>query len=340
MPSAPRKAVAKKSVAPPSAPAAEPLGGADASTSEPSVPLFADAYSVKLQGWRPETVERAARSLSKYIGERKSAAKDLFDDDEIIFLQIALKRMPTVPGSNKPVRLPLPHPIYTLDTTEVCLIVKDIKGEGHKDAKKRVALMDKHAGIAKVVGVNKLRTKYESYESKRALCKAYDLFLADERVLPSLPKLIGKEFFVKKKQPVPIKITGSDWSAQVSKARNATYMFITSGTSINIRIARSSFEPAQVAANVYAALVAAMEKIPKKWANVSGVFLKSADSVALPLFQSLPTAVIRIPDAAEAAGAAEEPSLKGGKRKGAAAGGKKAPKAAGPKASKVEGGGC
>lgn len=47
------------------------------------------------------------------------------------------------------------------------------------------------AGVAKVVGLSKLRTKYESHEAKRQLCSSYDLFLADERVLPSLPKLLG-----------------------------------------------------------------------------------------------------------------------------------------------------
>lgn len=31
-----------------------------------------------------------------------------------------------------------------------------------------------------------------------------------------------------------------------------------------------------------------MKHIPKKWANVRGIFLKTADSVALPLFQVLP----------------------------------------------------
>jgi hypothetical protein len=42
-----------------------------------------------------------------------------------------------------------------------------------------------------VVGVSKLRTKYESHEAKRILAGAYDLFVADERVIPSLPKLLG-----------------------------------------------------------------------------------------------------------------------------------------------------
>ena len=39
--------------------------------------------------------------------------------------------------------------------------------------------------------MSKLRTKYESHEAKRALCAAYDLFLADERIIPVLPKLLG-----------------------------------------------------------------------------------------------------------------------------------------------------
>ena len=39
--------------------------------------------------------------------------------------------------------------------------------------------------------MSKLRTKYESHEAKRILAGAYDLFVADERVIPSLPKLLG-----------------------------------------------------------------------------------------------------------------------------------------------------
>ena len=44
----------------------------------------------------------------------------------------------------------------------------------------------------------------------------------------------------------------------------------------------------QVAENVHAVLVQAVQHVPKKWANVRGVFLKTTDSVALPLFQCLP----------------------------------------------------
>ena len=64
-------------------------------------------------------------------------------------------------------------------------------GEGHKAAKKRVK-QEKIAGVSKVIGVSKLRTKYEPFEAKRTLCNSFDLFVADDRVIPSLPKLLGE----------------------------------------------------------------------------------------------------------------------------------------------------
>ncbi len=87
----------------------------------------------------------------------------------------------------RPQRLSLQHTRPWLRQVAKCLARA---GEGHKAAKKRLKAGEA-AGVAKVIGTSKLRTKYESHEAKRALCGAYDLFLADERILPSLPKLLG-----------------------------------------------------------------------------------------------------------------------------------------------------
>lgn len=53
--------------------------------------------------------------------------------------------------------------------------------------------------MIKVIGVTKLRKEFKSHEAKRQLCDSYDFFLADDRVLPALPKVLGKAFFQKKK---------------------------------------------------------------------------------------------------------------------------------------------
>lgn len=50
----------------------------------------------------------------------------------------------------------------------------------------------------------------------------------------------------------------------------------------------------EVCANVTAALQGALAHIPKHWAGVQALFLKSADSASLPVFQCLPDAPQRI----------------------------------------------
>lgn len=62
---------------------------------------------------------------------------------------LSLKKMPQKPRSDKPKRIALPHPIYTLKGTDICLFVKDHKGEGHKEAKEQHAKME-NTGITKV----------------------------------------------------------------------------------------------------------------------------------------------------------------------------------------------
>lgn len=148
---------------------------------------------VDLPGFDKQQLKKAVKSLLKYVGEQQeSGPPQLLEEDELLHLVVALKKAPVGPRKDKPIRLPIPHPLFSTDGAEICLFVKDHKGEGHKAAKVRLSKLQKKGGVAKVVGLSKLRTKYESHEAKRQLCNSYDLFLADERVIPSLPKLIGE----------------------------------------------------------------------------------------------------------------------------------------------------
>ena len=76
----------------------------------------------------------------------------------------------------------------------ICLITKDPQRE-YKD------LLEEHnvKFINRVVGIEKLKGKFKPFEARRMLLKENGLFLADERVVPLLPKLLGKIFFEAKK---------------------------------------------------------------------------------------------------------------------------------------------
>lgn len=247
----------------------------------------------ELPGFNRKQLDKAIASLLKYVGE-EDKSNQLLEEDEVFHLVVSLKKAPVGPRKDKPIPIPIPHPLYSAEGAEVCLFVKDHKGEGHKAAKQRLAKLVKNGGIAKVVGLSKLRTKYESHEAKRQLCSSYDLFLADERIIPSLPKLIGKSFFKRKKQPIPVDMKAADFSKQVQAALESTYMTPPQGTCISIRVARSSMAAAEVADNAVAALRGVVQHIPKKWANVQAVYLKSSESVSLPVYQVLPDQPTRI----------------------------------------------
>jgi ribosome biogenesis protein UTP30 len=198
-------------------------------------------------------VTKAVAALRKHSEKVKAeGGSKLFDGDddddaETYSVMVSTRRVPQR-ASNKLVPIPLPHPLLSLDVAEVCLIVKDHQGEGHKDAKRKVAEMEK-CGVAKVLGISKLRNNYKPHEAKRKLCDSYDLFLADARVLPLLPKLLGKTFFKKKRQPVPVDLTKKDWPAQVRKAAAATYARRGAGTCVSVKVGRAAHSQKEIVAN-------------------------------------------------------------------------------------------
>lgn len=166
-----------------------------------------------------------------------------------------------------------------------------------KDPQRRfkdiVALSSSLSGIVtKVVGVEKLKKKYKSYESKRLLAEAHDIFLADDRVVTMLPKILGNSFYKKtSKVPIPIVLNGKDTPEQVEKevkkALSSTYLHLQPAASTSIRVAMSSFTPEQVMENVVAAMDDLTEKrIPGGWRNLKAVHIKSPDSAALPIWMT------------------------------------------------------
>jgi ribosome biogenesis protein UTP30 len=89
---------------------------------------------------------------------------------------------------------PVKHVITDPRETNVCLITKDPQRE-YKDLLEQQNIKF----ISRVVGINKLKGKWKPFEARRMLLKENGLFLADDRVIPLLPKLLGKIFFEAKK---------------------------------------------------------------------------------------------------------------------------------------------
>lgn len=82
----------------------------------------------------------------------------------------------------------LPHAIRK--QPEMCLLVKDTD----KERVKKILKEDPVEGLTKVMTLKKLRKNFTRFEDRRTLVGAYDLFLADDRILPYLKSPVGKVF--------------------------------------------------------------------------------------------------------------------------------------------------
>lgn len=235
-------------------------------------------------------VSKAVKALMKYLSKQKESkpetTKSLLpeSDGDYILLTITTKTMPDK-TSVKPIPILLKHSIIP-DNAEICLITKDPQ----REFKDLVASKGLEKSITKVIGVSKLKAKFKPFEAKRQLCSSFDLFLADERVLPLLPGVLGKAFFNKKKQPIPINLQKSDkLDIQLKQILNSTFLHLSKGVSLTVKIGHSSrLGVKENIENIMESIEDIIKKIPKKWDNIQSLYLKTSESVALPIYNSLP----------------------------------------------------
>ena len=194
-------------------------------------------------GLNEALVQKATEALLKYHQKISSDKKDLLGSDQQIQVQFTLLRTPQE-SSKKPTRIMIPHPLFQLgknatnsdglDEPEVCLIVKE---ESKPWCKEMIERFPEEMGcIKKVLGLQSLRTKHARYEQRRALLHKYNVFMADDRILPMLSNALGSDFYKAKKLPVPITLTRKEaLPFTIQRALSATYFSISKGTCITIR---------------------------------------------------------------------------------------------------------
>ncbi|KAI5122816.1 hypothetical protein M0805_000158 [Coniferiporia weirii] len=224
------------------------------------------------------------KAVTALVSHATKAAKQseenelLPEKEENVWLVLSVKR--TTPEKKlKPFRIPLAHPIVDPRTTPVCLITKDPQRE-YKD------LLESHniKFISRVVGVTKLKGKFKPFEARRMLMKENGLFLADERVVPLLPKLLGKIFFDAKKQPIPVSLVKKDLKGELEQAVSSTYMHQNRGTCTSVKIGTISQSHAHILNNLKTALPAIVKRIEGGWDNIQSFHIKTNSSISLPIW--------------------------------------------------------
>ncbi|RLN91549.1 hypothetical protein BBJ28_00010965 [Nothophytophthora sp. Chile5] len=229
-------------------------------------------------------VRRAVLALQAFAAKREaeSDAKQPLLATAASISCILTRKLVPAKASLKPIPIDLPHALYE-DGAEMCLIVKD---EDKKRIKEALAA-DPVPALSKVMTVKKLRKNFSRFEDKRALAGAYDLFLADDRVLPYLKGPLGNKFFSKKKQPIAVRVSRKDVSFSVRAASRRTAMHVSAGVCTNVKVARMDMTPEEIVDNILVAMNNCAAHVAKGWSGVQSVSIKTDDSVALPVYNAL-----------------------------------------------------
>ncbi|KAI4096313.1 MAG: hypothetical protein LQ344_001139 [Seirophora lacunosa] len=275
-------------------------------------PQTLKASTALLKRIKSETDRKEAASATKSLirTEDSSDEKDS-SDAEPIWLVLTTKRNIADQRRLKPGKIPLPHPLNTSPTTTTCLITCDPQRQV-KDVLAHPSFPTSLASrITKVIGISKLKARYQPFESKRQLLDEHDVFLADARIITMLPKILGKTFYKGSKKPVPVSLEPYRQSnaagkrvvlkptteksktiapplqvaKEIEKTLGCALVHLSPSNNVSVRVGLSSFTPQQIADNVEAVVNGLAAKfIPKGWRNVRGVHVKGPNTMALPIW--------------------------------------------------------
>ena len=163
-----------------------------------------------------------------------------------------------------------------------------------------------------MLGISKIKTRYKSFESRRQLASEYDVFLADDRVIPLLPRLLGKTVYEGTKRPIPVSLeapklkgdsgktsktpkdagsksvmTPKAFANEIEKAVSSARVHLAPSTTTSVCVGFSNYKPQELAENVQAVVTGLTERfITKGWRNVRAIHVKGPETVALPIWQT------------------------------------------------------
>ncbi|XP_059168966.1 ribosomal L1 domain-containing protein 1-like [Physella acuta] len=230
-------------------------------------------------------VSKAVDALLQLVKNSKKQ-DSLIEEIDVVQLQVCLKK---IPPKEKSIKLKLPHSLAKPDL-DVCLFVKDLDKEerDYEPTVQHFQDLFKKKGITTVtdiVPLKSLKTEYKPFEAKRNLSNAYDIFLADSRIVRLLPTYLGKHFYGKKKTPVQVNLQAKDLSKELKKALDNSICTISSKGSCSLAVVGNI----QMSSNVITEnVVAAVDQITNAVSggadNVKLLSLKTKTSLSIPIY--------------------------------------------------------
>ena len=244
--------------------------------------------------WDKPLITQAAKALLDLCHKEESKQNMLIPSSpKYILLQVQLNKA-IEQAVLKPIRIKIPHPVFSSEHGSACLFVRSSDEQTISD------YLSQHPipGLSQIIPLDKLIKLYKTLNDRKKLLAQHTQFLCDNRIVSHLYNALGTTFGKRNRFPVPVDISSSDKiSKNIQKALDSTYIHLA-GTNIAIRIGISSMSCDDIVENVIEGLNFFMErlgngKFGKGLGKVHSVHIKTGTSAALPIYSKVPSEILQ-----------------------------------------------
>merc|ERR1711916_137476 len=243
---------------------------------------------IKMASVSSKKLKKACGALAKYlseVAEKDEGMEALIGAEETpVYVTVNMVHAPRAPRVN-PYTIKIPHTMLD-DDSDVYVIVKNPVSAYDEKIEDAAAELGVTSTIH-VVDLEGLERVTYTFEAQRVLLASYDLFLGDKRILAMLGRKLGKKFFVKKKLPIGLELSGSRLKASLATALSSTPLYLRKGVTVSVPIGFASWSAEKLAANAEAVIDAASSYIvPGGWDNIRSIAVKGRNSIPLFVFKA------------------------------------------------------
>ncbi|KAG6004077.1 hypothetical protein E4U21_001422 [Claviceps maximensis] len=263
-------------------------------------------------------IKKAAKQSSKDATKRNLLEDEdgEVDEDTPVWLTLTTKRHIADKTRLQPGKIPIPHSLNTDENSTICAITADPQRAYKNIIGSEAFPAELSKRITRVIDFSKLKAKYTQYEAQRKLFSEHDIFVADERIINRLPKILGKTFYkTSAKRPIPVFLqakrakvdgkrpkradktkstdgadnvnagTAADIAHEIEKALSSALVSLAPTTNTAVRVGYAHWTAEQIADNIDAVVTGLVGKwVPQKWRNVRSIYIKGPNTAALPIW--------------------------------------------------------
>lgn len=252
----------------------------DAKEEEPKVAVSKSVKSLV----DDKKISKALSELKKFVANSnkdEESKAQLFEDELTNDLQIIFtkKNLFTSKKNFKPKLIHIQDKPKNEEQPRIVLFIRDDVID--KELLEKIEESELNSLIEQIITGSDLKSTYKQYEKRRELYSLNDIFLADDSLITTLPKLLGKVFYDSKKLPIPIKINKETFSIksvinQVNKISSSIVYSLPRSNNLSVNL--GSIETINESV---------LKQVIEHFQNeeLRSIFIKTNQSPALPLYE-------------------------------------------------------